>query len=62
MTRGAALEFSGLSKQYGTVTAVRPTDLTIAPGEFFAVLGPSGSASRHCSARSLDSLHPPRGA
>jgi len=43
MTRGAALEFAGLGKQYGAVTALRPTDLTIAPGEFFAVLGPSGS-------------------
>ena len=43
MTRGAALEFAGLGKRYGAVAALLPTDLTIAPGEFFAVLGPSGS-------------------
>jgi putative spermidine/putrescine transport system ATP-binding protein len=43
MTRGAALEFAGLGKRYGAVTALLPTNLTVAPGEFFAVLGPSGS-------------------
>jgi putative spermidine/putrescine transport system ATP-binding protein len=43
MTHGAALEFAGLGKRYGAVAALVPTDLTVAPGEFFAVLGPSGS-------------------
>ncbi|MBV9735702.1 MAG: ABC transporter ATP-binding protein [Acidisphaera sp.] len=43
MTRGASVEFAGVSKQYGLVTALRPTSLVIAQGEFFAFLGPSGS-------------------
>jgi putative spermidine/putrescine transport system ATP-binding protein len=43
VTRGAALEFVGVGKQYGTVAALQPTNLTIGAGEFFALLGPSGS-------------------
>lgn len=37
------LEARQLSKQYGTVTALRPIDLTVASGELLTVLGPSGS-------------------
>ena len=33
----------GISKQYGAVTALQPTDLEIARGELLTVLGPSGS-------------------
>ena len=33
----------GLSKRYGPVTALAPTDLSIASGELLTVLGPSGS-------------------
>jgi spermidine/putrescine transport system ATP-binding protein len=36
------LELKGVEKQYGSVHAVRPTDLTIRDGEFFSLLGPSG--------------------
>ena len=43
MTHGAALAFDGVSKMFGAVVALRPTTLSIAPGEFFALLGPSGS-------------------
>ena len=43
MTRGAPLTFDQVSKSYGAVTALQPTSMTIAPGEFFALLGPSGS-------------------
>jgi putative spermidine/putrescine transport system ATP-binding protein len=32
-----------LSKRYGSVTALEPTDLTVAAGELLTVLGPSGS-------------------
>jgi putative spermidine/putrescine transport system ATP-binding protein len=41
--KGARIEFSGVTGQYGNVVALHETDLTIEPGEFFALLGPSGS-------------------
>ena len=37
------LEARQLGKHYGTVTALRPIDLTVASGELLTVLGPSGS-------------------
>lgn len=40
---GKRLEYVGVSKTYGAVTALKPTTLTIEAGEFFAVIGPSGS-------------------
>jgi spermidine/putrescine transport system ATP-binding protein len=36
------IRLSGVSKRYGSVSAVHPTDLDIGYGEFFALLGPSG--------------------
>ena len=33
----------GISKQYGAITALHPTDLSIQAGELVTVLGPSGS-------------------
>jgi putative spermidine/putrescine transport system ATP-binding protein len=41
--RGAALEIVGLTKRYGSVTAVEGVDLRVAQGEFVTFLGPSGS-------------------
>ena len=41
--RGALVEFGGVTKTYGPVTALRPTSLRIEAGEFFAIIGPSGS-------------------
>ncbi|HET6469794.1 MAG TPA: ABC transporter ATP-binding protein [Geminicoccaceae bacterium] len=38
----AAVELDGVAKRWGEVTAVEPTDLRIADGEFVAILGPSG--------------------
>ncbi|MEQ6897973.1 ABC transporter ATP-binding protein [Microbacterium sp. KR10-403] len=38
-----AIRLTGLTKRFGTVTAVDDVDLEIAPGEFFSMLGPSGS-------------------
>ena len=38
----AAVELAGVSKQFGPITAVEPTDLRIDDGEFVAILGPSG--------------------
>jgi putative spermidine/putrescine transport system ATP-binding protein len=37
------LIIEGLSKQYGSVTALEPTNLTVPTGEFLTLLGPSGS-------------------
>ncbi len=37
-----AVQVSGLSKNYGTVQALRGVDLSIAAGEYFVLLGPSG--------------------
>jgi iron(III) transport system ATP-binding protein len=37
-----AIAVHGAAKSYGSVQAVRPTDLEVGPGELFAVLGPSG--------------------
>ena len=39
----AKLAAQGLSKHYGAVVALHPTDLSIQPGELVTVLGPSGS-------------------
>jgi ABC-type Fe3+/spermidine/putrescine transport system ATPase subunit len=38
----AALSLKSISKNFGPFAAVRPTDLEISSGEFFAILGPSG--------------------
>jgi ABC-type Fe3+/spermidine/putrescine transport system ATPase subunit len=39
----SAVQFAGISKSFGTVTALHPTDLDIPQGEFLTLLGPSGS-------------------
>jgi iron(III) transport system ATP-binding protein len=38
----ASLGLKGISKNFGGFAAVRPIDLEISSGEFFAILGPSG--------------------
>jgi putative spermidine/putrescine transport system ATP-binding protein len=38
-----AIRLTGLTKQFGAVSAVDGVDLEIAAGEFFSMLGPSGS-------------------
>jgi putative spermidine/putrescine transport system ATP-binding protein len=43
-----AVEFSNVSRHFGTVRAVDGVDLTIAEGSFFAMLGPSGSGKTTC--------------
>src|SRR5258706_8664012 len=37
------VQFAGISKTFGAVSALCPTDLDIAQGEFLTLLGPSGS-------------------
>ena len=39
----SAVEFAGISKSFGDVRALHPTDLEIRSGEFLTLLGPSGS-------------------
>ncbi|MER6849377.1 ABC transporter ATP-binding protein [Streptomyces flaveolus] len=40
--RGGDVRLSGISKTYGSFTAVHPLDLTVPQGSFFALLGASG--------------------
>ncbi|MHA7221993.1 hypothetical protein ACX80S_06680 [Arthrobacter sp. RHLT1-20] len=45
-TAAGAIELRQVSKSYGDVVAVDQLDLTIQPGEFVTLLGPSGSGER----------------
>lgn len=39
----AAISTSGLTRRFGTFTAVEDVNLTVAPGQFFGFLGPNGA-------------------
>lgn len=39
---GGDVRLAGISKTYGSFTAVKPLDLTVPQGSFFALLGASG--------------------
>jgi putative spermidine/putrescine transport system ATP-binding protein len=43
MTSPGALRLTGLTRQFGRVTALGSVDLTVAAGQFMVLLGPSGS-------------------
>ncbi len=43
-----AVSFRGVCRHFGTIRAVDGVDLDIADGEFFAMLGPSGSGNTTC--------------
>jgi putative spermidine/putrescine transport system ATP-binding protein len=43
-----AVEFRAVSRHFGATKAVDAVDLTIAEGEFYAMLGPSGSGKTTC--------------
>ncbi|MCA3560870.1 MAG: ABC transporter ATP-binding protein [Aestuariivirga sp.] len=40
--RAKSVELRAVGKQFGEVEAVKPLDLSVAPGEFLTLLGPSG--------------------
>ena len=44
------IQIRNVTKRFGTMVAVDNVSLDIVPGEFFVMLGPSGSARRLCSA------------
>jgi ABC-type Fe3+/spermidine/putrescine transport system ATPase subunit len=46
MSRSASVRIEGAVKRHGKTTVLHGIDLAVKPGEFFAFLGPSGSAGR----------------
>ncbi|MER8390266.1 ABC transporter ATP-binding protein [Mesorhizobium sp. M1380] len=40
---GHSIDLNGISKMFGRMTALHPTDLSVRKGEFLTLLGPSGS-------------------
>jgi putative spermidine/putrescine transport system ATP-binding protein len=44
----AAVRLEGVTKRFGSFTAVDGVDLVVADGEFFSMLGPSGSGKTTC--------------
>jgi putative spermidine/putrescine transport system ATP-binding protein len=44
----AAVRLVGVTKRFGSFTAVDDVDLAVADGEFFSMLGPSGSGKTTC--------------
>ena len=58
--QGADLVLSGLTKRFGSFTAVDALDLTVSSGEFFALLGPSG-CGKTTTLRMVAGLEEPTG-
>jgi ABC-type Fe3+/spermidine/putrescine transport system ATPase subunit len=54
----AAVEVRGLSKNYGSVVALKDVDLRINAGEYFALLGPSGGG-KTTLLRTIGGFHKP---
>jgi ABC-2 type transport system ATP-binding protein len=57
----AAIELEGLSKQFGTVSALENVDLTIEQGEVFGFLGPNGAGKSTTINILLDFVRPTAG-
>jgi putative spermidine/putrescine transport system ATP-binding protein len=57
----AAIELREASRSFGTVVALDRVSLSIASGEFFALLGPSGSGKTTCLRLIAGFDHPDRG-
>ncbi len=58
VNRPAAVEVTDLTKHYGSIVALKAVDLTIAAGEYFAVLGPSGGG-KTTLLRTIGGFHRP---
>ncbi|WP_432083372.1 ABC transporter ATP-binding protein [Streptomyces sp. WAC 04229] len=58
--RGGDVRLSGISKTYGSFTAVHPLDLTVPQGSFFALLGASG-CGKTTTLRMIAGLEEPSG-
>ncbi len=43
MTSGVTVEFAGLTKRFGSLTAVDDLSFTVAPGQVTGFLGPNGA-------------------
>lgn len=56
------LELRGITKTYGSVTALDGVDLTIRRGEVIALLGPNGAGKTTCLNLLLGLIQPTRGA
>jgi ABC-2 type transport system ATP-binding protein len=62
LSDGIAIELSGLSKQYGDVTALDNVSLTVRKGEIFGFLGPNGAGKSTTIDILLDFVRPTAGA
>ncbi|MEA3056596.1 MAG: beta-exotoxin transport system ATP-binding protein, partial [Actinomycetota bacterium] len=61
MTTTAAITTSGLTKQFGDLTAVASLDLEVRRGEVFGFLGPNGAGKTTTIRMLLDILRPTSG-
>lgn len=57
----AAITTQGLTKRFGTVTALQDLDLTVEEGEIFGFLGPNGAGKTTTTRLLLDALRPTAG-
>src|ERR1700759_2169074 len=61
MTETAAIRLTGLTRTFGSLTAVDDVSLTIEPGEVVALLGPNGAGKSTTIDLALGLAHPTAG-